>query len=143
MRRAPEKRVVNVSSELMESARRHSESLDKQMNVPSFFEVEFLGGLLRVRGPGSPRNAEEAKRRLQAAAWLSGHPGDVNRARNVRLRWRLATLILVAPVAVLTWVWIVLFLLESIRVLLCSGGRFGTRRDDWSFLEFKSRNPPP
>ena len=103
---------------MMEAAKRHAESLDRQMAVPNFVEVELLGGLLRVRGPSFPRNAEEAKRRLQAAAWLSGHPGDVNRARKVRLRWRFVALILAAPVAVLMWIWVVLFLVESISVLL-------------------------
>ena len=102
----------------MEAAKRHAASLDKQMGVPNFVEVELLWGLLRVQGPGLPRNAEEANRRLQAAAWLSGHPGDANRARKLRLRWRFVSLILAAPVAVLVWIWLVLFLVDLISALL-------------------------
>jgi len=106
-----------VSSEfelLRGEGKRYAESLDKQMAVPNFVEVQLLGGLLRVRGPGFPRNFEEANRRLQAAAWLSGHPGDVDRARKVRLRWRRVALLLAVPVVLLLWIWALLLLGESI-----------------------------
>ena len=104
-----------MSGDLREAATRHDESLYRQMEVPNFSEVELLGGLLRVRWPGPPRNTEEAHRRLQAQAWLSTHPGDEDRVRKARRNWRVVAGILVAPVVVLVWAWIVLSLVNSIR----------------------------